>query len=242
MSREACPLTKDAAGYVIGTLAADEAAAFERHLLTCSECPQLVRRLRESVELLQEATVAVEPPPEIRERLMATVREEASLFDAAEAEDDGAIPDTRRRPNRLVMALTALTLLGVGAAGGAALKDPQEQRVERPAQVERFRGSVTAAGGGPRSKVAVVMREGVAQLVLSNLAPPPDGRVYQAWVLRRPDVPKPTGSLFSVPRTGDTVVSLPDLKGVERVIVSAEPPRGSRRPTPPPVAEVLIGE
>ena len=236
--QEACPLAKDAAGWVMNTLAPEEAAAFERHLPACAECAQLVQRLRESVALLQAAATAVAPPPDVRDRLMATVREEASLFDAAEAED--GTPAPRRRLHPVALGLAVAALLGVGAVAGVAL-DADERRVQRPAQVERFRGSVTDGAGGPRAKAAVVMRERVAQLVLSDLAAPPEGRVYQAWVVRRGSSPRPTGTLFSVPRSGDTVVSLPGLEGVERVIVSAEPPQGNRTPTPPPLAEVLIG-
>jgi anti-sigma-K factor RskA len=237
---ERCPCTKDAAGWVIGTLSRAEAAAFERHLATCAECRDLAQQLRGSVELLQEASTAVPPPPQIRERLMATVRAEASLFDAAAAGEQSATPP-RRKWNRPALALAAVALLAVGAVAGSAL-DGEDRATERPEQVQRFQGSVTDDAGGPRAKASVVMRENVAQLVLSDLAAPPDGRVYQAWVVRRRSDPRPTGTLFSVPRTGDTIVSLPKLDGVERVIVSAEPPQGSRRPTPPPVAEVLIGQ
>ena len=213
------------------TLAPDEAAAFERHLPGCPACSELVERLQRAAEDIPPIT---DPPTAVRSRLMETVRAEASLFAAAQAGDARAAE--RRTPGRLVLGTVAAALLGVGALAGAAL----DADAPLP-QAESYQGSVTAAGGGPRSKAAVVMREGVAQLVLTDLAAPPEGRVYQAWVVKRPSVPTPTGTLFSVPRTGDTVVSLPDLEGVERVIVSAEPPRGSRRPTPPPVAEVLLG-
>lgn len=240
MSQPDCQRSLDAAGWVLGSLSPREAEDFEKHLTTCADCRLLVARLRESTELLKRAAADVSPPAEIREQLMATVHEEARLFDAAEAPDQRPAPAVRRRRARRVpLVLAAVLLLAAGAVAGVML-DSDEPGGER-ASVERFTGSVTDVGGGPQARAVVVARNGVAELVLTDVSAPPEGRVYQAWVVRRPSVPTPTGSLFSVPRSGDTRVSLPSLKGVERVIVSAEPRRGSQQPTPPPVAEVLVG-
>ncbi len=240
MSEAQCHHAGDAAGWVLGTLSPEEARRFEHHLAGCVDCGLLVMRLRESVELLRDAATDVAPPPEIRESLMATVRAEASLFAAAQAPDAGVDEVVRpRRRHRALLAVGGAALLALGAVAGSVLTRDDlggDRAVE-----QRYAGSVTANGGGPRAKAAVVVKAGIARLVLSDVATPPKGRVYQAWVVRRPSVATPTGSLFSVPRSGDTEVALPDLRDVERVIVSAEPPQGSRTPTPPPVAEVLLG-
>lgn len=235
-----CGESTDAAGWVMGTLSREEADRFERHLGTCADCSLLVMRLREARELLRDAAADVAPPPEVRDSLMTTVRTEASLFDAAEA-PPGGDPVVRPMRRRLFIPVAgAVALLAIGIVIGSSLT-----RGDGPGQaptIRRFEGSVTNAGGGPRAKAAIVVKADMARLVLTDVAAPPKGRVYQVWVVRRPSVATPTGSLFTVPRSGDTKVSLPDLRGVERVIVSAEPPSGSRRPTPPPMAEVLLGE
>lgn len=239
MSDADCGEAVDAAGWVMGTLSGEETARFERHLAGCADCALVVSRLSEARELLRDAAAGVAPPPEVRDTLMTTVRAEASLFDAAEAPDDGKPVVRPKRPRRFTELVGGVALLAIGVVIGS-LWSPGDRSGDAPVP-RRFEGSVTDAGGGPRAKAAVIVRGGVAQLVLSDVAAPPRGRVYQVWVVRRPSVATPTGTLFTVPRSGDTKVSLPDLRGVERVIVSAEPPRGSRRPTPPPTAEVLLG-
>jgi len=53
-------------------------------------------------------------------------------------------------------------------------------------------------------------------------------------------MPIPTGALFSIPRSGDTKISLPPLRDAELVIVTAERPRGSRKPTRAPLVIVKL--
>ena len=74
---------------------------------------------------------------------------------------------------------------------------------------------------------------GDAQLVVRGLPAPPAGRVYQVW-RKQPGatLPQPTDALFSVSRDGTATVDVPGgVKGVEQVLVSDEPKRGSRAPT-----------
>jgi len=132
-------------------------------------------------------------------------------------------------------ALAALCLVAVGVIAGGVLTSD-----ERGTPVDTVAGSVTEEGGGPGARAAVVLGGDTAKLVLSDLVPPPEGRVYQAWVVRRPSMPIPTGALFSIPRSGDTEISLPSVLDAERVIVTAEPARGSRTPTRPPLVIVTL--
>ncbi len=99
---------------------------------------------------------------------------------------------------------------------------------------------VTRAGGGPDARAAVLIRNDQPRLVLTDIDRPRDGRIYQAWLVRPPSLPVPTGALFSVGGTGDTTIMLPALGGAVRVIVTSEPPRGSTFPTLPPVAAVRL--
>lgn len=245
MSDGTCARTGQAAAWVLGTLSADEAERFSAHLEVCVVCREEVVRLRGAVDALADTAPPAAPPAELRERVMAAVEEEAALFRAADEVERAPHPARThrrtRRASRAVLgggiALLAVGL-GLGAAAGGLLSSSSQD--ERRGEVARtLVGSVTEDGGGVRARAAVVIRGRVAQLVLTDLAPPPRGRVYQAWVLRVPSRAEPTGALFSVPRSGDTRISLPSLRGAERVIVTAEPPRGSRTPTPPP--RVVVG-
>jgi len=101
-------------------------------------------------------------------------------------------------------------------------------------------GSVTGAAEAPGARAIIALRGSSAQLVLTSLAGPPDGQVYQAWLLSPPRNPVPTGGLLAVPRAGEVRVDLPRLTGVQRVIVTAEPEGGSLKPTLPAVAVVSV--
>jgi anti-sigma factor RsiW len=65
----------DVAGYVLGTLAPAEAAAFETHLATCDRCRAELAELDALPNLLAGAELA--PPPQLRQRTLDAVRRAA---------------------------------------------------------------------------------------------------------------------------------------------------------------------
>jgi anti-sigma-K factor RskA len=101
-------------------------------------------------------------------------------------------------------------------------------------------GKVTTQGGGARAQAIVRIQAHTATLIVTHLKAPPTGHVYQAWVVRRGSSPRPTGALFSVPRSGNRRILLPTLHNVTEVIVTAEPPRGNATPTLPAIALVHL--
>ena len=240
MSEGECGHASQAAAWVLGMLSPDEAEGYAEHLETCETCRAEVARLQEVANALVDTVPQSAPPSELRARLIAAVEAEGRLFRAAE--DGQQLPHPASGGKRLRALLlggfAALCLVAVGVIIGGALSSGEPG--ESAAPVEKVAGSVTKEAGGPGARAAVVLRGDSAKLVLSDLDEPPEGRAYQAWVVRRPSMPIPTGALFSVPRSGDTRISLPPLSDVERVIVTAEPPRGSPRPTLPPLVVVRL--
>jgi hypothetical protein len=69
------------------------------------------------------------------------------------------------------------------------------------------------------------------------MPPPPSGKVYQVWLKRPNEDPAPTTALFRVDPKGsaDVEVQHGRLKGVDQVLVTAEPDGGSMKPTSNPV-------
>ena len=57
--------------YALGTLPADERALFEAHVSTCDECRRDIRVFRELVNLLPFALPQIDPPPALRDRILA---------------------------------------------------------------------------------------------------------------------------------------------------------------------------
>jgi anti-sigma factor RsiW len=67
-------LHPDAAGWVLGALDPDDAAAFETHLRDCTECQATVAGFQEMARALKSAAPAVEPPPDLESRTLAAVQ------------------------------------------------------------------------------------------------------------------------------------------------------------------------
>lgn len=230
--------TDDVGAYLLDALPAAEAARFEAHLETCAECRREVDLLQVAADALPNAPLQLTPPPDLRSRIMAVVNAEAELLQAAGARaDEPARPrvERKRRFGRgrpggwmarpgfaLAATLVILALGGAGALiGESALigDDPQ----------------VTAALG----EAKLIQREsGHSTLVATGLRTPGPGRVYQVWLKRPGQDPKPTNALFSVRRDGTASVDVPgSLKGVKTVLVTNEPDGGSEKPTTVPVIE-----
>jgi hypothetical protein len=62
--------------HLLGILAAEPDAVVERHLRGCGACRQELARLEDGLAALAQATHDEEPPPELRERVLATLRDE----------------------------------------------------------------------------------------------------------------------------------------------------------------------
>jgi anti-sigma-K factor RskA len=95
------------------------------------------------------------------------------------------------------------------------------------------------AGRAPAVTARLTMREGSAMLRLANVHRLPDGRVLEAWVQRGGEIER-AGGLFVPDRAGRATAMIPDMRGVEAVMVTAEPQGGSERPTSPPMVTAKI--
>ncbi len=238
MSKVPCEHCVDAAGWALGALSPEEAERFAAHLDDCANCSAEVARLTEASGRLVEAVPLLTPPPELRERVMASVRAEASLFDAASA--DPHRPEQVRPLGRsAVRPGVLLATLATLATVIAAIVLLTTGHGSTQGGVRTVVGKVIPKGGA-RARAVVRIGAHEATLVVTRLAAPPPGRVYQAWVVRRGSPATPTGALFSVPLSGDTRILLPPLRNITQVLVTAEPPRGSPKPTPPPIVLVQL--
>jgi anti-sigma factor RsiW len=238
---ERCQHNETVAAYLLGALADSERRELEAHLATCAHCREDVASLRVVADALPLAVPPVAPPPGLRDRLMETVRAEADVLSAAGAAADRPARARRRRfamplsrPFAIAGAALAL-LLGValGFGIGAATNETQT-KTQTVVQVRTVQATVTPATA-PRGTAVIVVRNGVATLRVRGLPAPPKGKIYEVWLLRRgAAAPSPTDALFSVSTQGSGRVALPSVRGVEQVLVTAEPDGGSQAPTSQP--------
>lgn len=225
----------NAAPYVLGALTDEECDAFRVHLESCSVCREEVAALEAIVAVLPGAAPQLSAPPELKRRLMASVREDARRRESADAPESPARAVRSRasapgwlhwRPNLAVAALAAAVValavvaLGSGSGGGAGSAGTHVIR----AQVLPARASASLSVGG-----------GHAQLNITDMPQAAQGRVYELWIKRSASGRAlPTDALFSVSAAGAASVGVPGgVSGVREVMVTSEPLGGSRVPTLP---------
>lgn len=229
---ETCPRIDDAASYLLRAMPDGEWEGYAAHLASCQVCAAKVAELGVVSDALLNAVPQLDVPPEIRSRVMSTVRAESELLRASGAGADRPAERRRRfglpalRPWPAAVLATSLLALGIG--GGALLvgggeSDPATQTIACAEAPE---------GASCRMQIAGDR----AKLVLAGLPRPPEGRIYQVWLDRHGGTaPEPTEALFSV-RKGRASVDVPgDLTGVRQVLVTHEPLGGSEVPTRQPI-------
>ena len=157
--------------HVLGTLSETESAAVRRHLRACSSCRAETAELDEGVALFARAAHAAEPPPELKDRVMAVLEEEW-----AEA------PARPQRPRRRFavgwQAVAALLLVLAGIATWAAVAQGNANRFHEDANT--YRAFLGALGG---KDVRVGQMEASGGMTLEGSAVMYDSDRGQSWLL-----------------------------------------------------------
>ena len=257
---------KDLAGaYVLDALEPDERLSFERHLATCDECAGEVRDLGRVVDSLAQSVPGRTPPPELRQRVLASFARTTS------ATLHRLDRPTSQARNWLPLAAMLLLTLGIATyatrlhnrvadlearleqailqASAAENATAEARRVST--QLQSAMGVLAApdlvridlAGQGPAPQAsarALWSRARGMVFTAANLPPLPAGRVYQVWVVTA-QTPVSAGLLTPDPEgTGQTFFNTaPDIPPPAAVAVSIEPEGG----VPAPTGEIyLVGK
>jgi hypothetical protein len=226
-----CPRCSDAAAYVLGALEDDELHLYRGHLDTCAQCRAEVAELQPVADELPAGVAPAVASEQLRERILATVRAEAELLDAAGERADRPPPREPRRRSRGL-------LVGLGAAAAACAA----AAIAIAIGVGSSSGERVIPGQAPPgAQASLHQRDGRAELVVAGMPPPALGRIYEVWLSRGGSDAKPTNALFSVTNSGSGSVDVPNsLRGIKQVMVTSEPLGGSTHPTSPPLIRVLL--
>ena len=243
--------------YLLGALSPGEKTDVEHHLGGCAECQAELRWLEPAKERLVDQVDQVEPSPGLKSRLMAAVEEDLRENPVPEAEAAPAAVDTapdreetatpRKRSSmfgwldfgQLLRPATLGSLavvLFVGVIVGYAVKGGDEQSPDGPPLAQRVFTSPPTVGN---TEAAMVVTGHSGTLKVTNLKKLDDDEVYQAWIQRGQSI-EPTESLFTPNKQGIATTSIPDLNGVDVVMVSAEPKGGSEQPTSAPIIAIEL--
>ena len=164
-----------AAAYVLDAMAVAEREEFEVHLSTCAACREEVDELRPAAEALPMASPLMEPPPQLKDRIMVEVEREASLLGAAGAGADRPERTERRPPPVLAQRLAARA----GRRRAADRRRAGRRRSLSGPDSRTIPATVEVAGASAELEI-----DGdKAMLVAENLPAPPEGRVFEVWVM-----------------------------------------------------------
>lgn len=234
--------------YAVDALDTEERARFEEHLRSCPTCRTEVDELRGTAALLASDADA-EPPAGLRDSILAGIETVRPLPPLAPATGDGSSAartsaptdrrSVRRLPFRGTPLLAAAAAVVLVALVGLAAWRPWAEPDDAPTAAERVLAADDATRAsqelpdGSRATVVVSRSEGAAVIVTEDMAPAPDGKVYELW-LEEPDGKLAPAGLM--PDDSDATVLLDgDATDATGVGVTVEPDGGSPQPTTEPV-------
>jgi anti-sigma-K factor RskA len=228
--------SEDLAAYMLGALEPDEAADFERHLEGCERCRNEARWFGPAVNSLPESVARQEPPPRLREALMAEVRADARASEAGAKDRGGSVLGWIRgnfspRGLRLASGFAALALVVAAVSGYEIGKGGSES--------EGNGGAVTLSSEEHGIDVKMVREGEGGTLHLANVHQLPPGKVLEAWV-RREGTVEAVPALMVPDRKGQAETTIASMKGVDTVMVTEEPQGGSEEPTSPAIVTMSV--
>jgi len=233
------PWEDDRAAYLLGALDDAEATAFEAHLADCDRCRAELRWLQPAVDVLPASVEQLEPPPELRKRILGGIEADTSrppvLQRGAQHRPAGQSFWSRLRlPAPALAGIAAVLALAVGIAGGYTLRGDDSDNAGTVATVplEATAPAVRAAGN-------VVRHDDTWTLDVSHIPNLRPGDVYQVW-MRKGDELQPS-VLFVPSRDGTAKVVLPSQTGTaDEMLVTREPTGGSQEPTSAPLVSATL--
>ncbi|CEA09772.1 Anti-sigma-K factor RskA [Arthrobacter saudimassiliensis] len=246
-----------AALYAVDALSPEERTAFEQHLAGCRTCRDEVAGFSEAAAGLAAGT-ALAPPPELRDSVLAAVRNTQPQPGQQAPRGLSPLPSTpvpggpaerrHRRSRRLLAAAGAVVLVpGIALAGWALGVRTAEHEQEQLAAAEQERLSALLAA--PDIAARSVDVEGAAATLLfserldeglfvgPDLPAPEPGSEYQLWLVEGgtpvPDARFKDGGERGVWLRGN-------VSAADAVALTLEPEGGSVTPTDPLLAVAPI--
>jgi anti-sigma-K factor RskA len=221
-----------AGAYALDALTEIERAAFARHIASCEACAAEVAELTETASRLGVAA-ALAPPSRMRDAVLAQVSQTPQV---APGRVDRAPYREAQVWRRWTAAAVAAGVIALGGIGTVWVV--QNNRVsDARAQTQALESLISAGdlkvrqgtvAGGGRVTVAISPSRNQGVMVMSDLPTPPDGKVYQLWLIRNNDATS-AGVMAAGQSSGTATLS--NVSGADTFGVTIEPVGGSAQPT-----------
>ncbi|HET9014733.1 MAG TPA: anti-sigma factor [Thermomicrobiaceae bacterium] len=228
----------DLPAYALDALAPKERACVAAHLASCARCREELHRLEETLGALGTAAPQVDPPPALREQLIA------SLDGVGDAPVHSVISSRWVRP---AMAIAAVLLLGLagslallahdlaGVRGDLAAMQGQQATVSA-VLADSSQPIRLATDSAPQAYGMLYLGSQPRQavLVVKQLPPTQPGRLYQIWLVQQNGA-RVSGGTFTTDAGGNATVMLnapaPVMQYQSLGITEEPAPHGSASPT-----------
>lgn len=233
----------------------NELAELQAHLGMCGECRRELEALRADTALLALSASGPQPPQRARQRLMRSI--------AAEPRSAGQPKSRfvlgRLRPRWMTLApVTVAALLAVISIGlmlnnlrwrrdyeklaaqyqemktNSALAREVMDMINDPKAVRMTLVSVKTPAQ-PQVRTVYKPEKGHILLMANNLAPIPDDKVYELWLLPAGGAPMPAGTFRIDSRGNAMMMHAMEHEGIQAqaFAITIEPAGGSKTPTMP---------
>ncbi|MEU9405819.1 anti-sigma factor [Streptomyces sp. NPDC048281] len=236
--------------YALHALSDEENTSFERHLAGCEPCAQETAELSATAVRLGLA-VAAPASPALREQVLRRIT-------AVRQETPGTpvrvLPVRAGLKARLLSRWALAACLAAAAALGGTTVWQHQQAADARAEARRasrsageiaavlaapdVRTRATGLAGGATGTVVVSHSRDRAVFVVSGMARPPGGKVYQLWfddggTMR-------SAGLMDPGRSDQAVLMQGGVDGASGMGITVEPDGGSKQPTTRPLALMAL--
>ncbi|QRY53966.1 anti-sigma factor [Mycolicibacterium septicum] len=181
-----------------------------------------VRAVRESMAIAS-STTATTPPASLRRRALAVSRDSHR--------------DRFRWRTGLVAAAAALVVAAGGFGAGLAFRPSAPTSAEQVFSAGDVRTATGQLNAGGTATFVYSRDERTGVLVMNNAAPPPEGMVYQMWLMTDQG-PKSAGMMATM--LPSTTAMVRDLGDSTALAFTMEPDGGSSQPTGEMVARLTL--
>ena len=234
--------------YALDALDDSERERFERHLRGCPACQDEVRKYAEVATAMAMA-VAAEPPPAMRERVLAATAVTRQLPPEVAAPRRVRRAALTRSPwmPRLatgfaVAAVAAAVTLGViEVSTQDQLNTAQAQNQAIAAVLTAPDARLTSATSSVGGTATVVLSHAEQKIVFTSSGLPalPSSEVYQLWLIGPVHV-RSAGLLAEASNGKTTPVLASGLQADDKVGVTVEPAGGTSSPTTTPILAMTL--
>ena len=210
--------------YVLDLLDDDERAELEARIATDESLQRRVRELRGTAGMLAFELEPMAPPAGLRERILDQARAEAAV-EPVQLHPQNDEPTSLFGSGAWIWAAAAIIAIAMIAVLAFAAGDPA-------GDLQTYPVAVTDATDAPITG-EVRLRESAQQatLNLSGLQEPPEGQVYQVWLVAG-DAPPEPNITFTPDSAGQASLLIRgDLPSSQLLAITLEPHGGSPAPT-----------